>query len=52
MAKSITSMLVGFAIQDQVIQSVDEKIQVYSPELANEGFDEVTIEHLLQMTSE
>ncbi|KAA3649885.1 MAG: class C beta-lactamase-related serine hydrolase [Bacteroidetes bacterium] len=51
MAKSITSMLVGFAIQDQLIQSVDEKITKYIPELANEGFDEVTIEHLLQMTS-
>lgn len=51
MAKSITSILVGIAIDEGFIQSVNEPITHYVPELKENGFDEVTIEHLLQMTS-
>lgn len=51
MAKSITSILIGCAIDDQLIQSVEEPIIHYIPELQEKGFDQVTIEHLLQMTS-
>lgn len=51
MAKSITSILIGCAIDDQLIGSVDEPITKYIPELAENGFDKVTIEHVLQMTS-
>ncbi len=51
MAKSITSLLIGIAIEDGLIQSVNEPVTNYIPELTNEGFDAVTIEHLLQMTS-
>ncbi len=51
MAKSVTSMLIGFAIQEGLIKSVDEPVSNYIPELAEQGFDKVTIEHLLQMTS-
>lgn len=51
MAKSITSILIGCAIDDGLIRSVDEPVTNYIPELANNGFDKVTIEHLLQMTS-
>ena len=49
-AKSITSILIGFAIDDGLIQSIKEPITNYIPELRAE-FDEVNIEHLLQMTS-
>lgn len=49
-AKSITSALIGFALDDGVIQSVDEPITNYIPELRAE-FEDVSIEHLLQMTS-
>ena len=51
MAKSVTSMLIGCAIDEGLIKSVDEPVTAYIPELAKNGFDKVTIKHLLQMTS-
>jgi len=51
MAKSVISMLIGIAIADGKIQSVDEPITNYIPELKRNGFDAVTIKYLLQMTS-
>jgi len=51
MAKSITSILIGCAIDDGFIRSVKEPVIQYIPELTKNGFDKVTIEHLLQMTS-
>lgn len=50
-AKSFTSSLVGAAIQDGFIQSVDEPVTRYIPELAGSGYDGVTIAQLLTMTS-
>ncbi len=51
MAKSITSILIGCAIDQGLIKSVEEPITNYIPELTKNGFDKVTIKHLLQMTS-
>lgn len=51
MAKSVTSILIGCAIDDGLIKSVDEPITNYIPELKKEGFEKVTIKHVLQMTS-
>jgi CubicO group peptidase (beta-lactamase class C family) len=51
MAKSVTSILVGCAIDEGLIKSVDEPITNYIPELTKKGFNKVTIKHLLQMTS-
>lgn len=51
MSKSITSILIGCAIDDGLIKSVDEPITNYIPELEAQGFEKVHIEHLLQMTS-
>lgn len=51
MAKSITSILIGCAIDEGLIKSVDEPITNYIPELTKNGFKKVTIKHLLQMTS-
>lgn len=51
MAKSVTSILIGCAIDDGLIKSVDEPITNYIPELAKNGLEKVTIKHLLQMTS-
>ena len=52
MAKSYTSALIGAALADGYIKSVDEPITRYLPELKNnKGFDKITIKHLLQMTS-
>ncbi len=51
MAKSILSILIGCAIDEGLIQSTDEPVTNYIPELKENGFDKVTILHLLQMTS-
>lgn len=51
MAKSYTSALIGCAIADGLIQNVNEPITHYIPEMSKNGFDKVTISHLLQMTS-
>lgn len=51
MAKSFTSFLIGCAIEDNYISSVDDAVTKYIPELEKNGFDNVSIENLLQMTS-
>lgn len=51
MAKSVTSILIGCAIDEGLIKSIEEPITNYIPELKKNGFDKVTIKHLLQMTS-
>lgn len=50
MAKSVTSMLIGCAVDDGHIQSVQQPVTDFIPELKKNGFDRVTVEHLLQMT--
>ena len=51
MAKSVISILIGCAIDEGLIKSVNEPVTAYVPELKKNGFDRVNIEHLLQMTS-
>jgi CubicO group peptidase (beta-lactamase class C family) len=51
MAKSITSALIGIAIDEGRIGSVDDPIVYYLPELRDKGLDGVTIQHLLLMSS-
>lgn len=51
MAKSFTSALIGAAINDGYIASINEPVTQYIPELKGKGFEAVTIEHLLKMTS-
>lgn len=51
MAKSVISILIGCAIEDRLIHSVNDPVTAYLPHLATNGFDKVNIEHLLQMTS-
>lgn len=50
-AKSFTSALIGCALKDGYINSLDEPMVMYIPELKAKGFGKVTIRHLLQMTS-
>jgi CubicO group peptidase (beta-lactamase class C family) len=50
-AKSVTSILIGCAIDDGYIRSVDQPVSDFIPELKKNGFDKVTIKNLLQMTS-
>lgn len=51
MAKSVTSLLVGCAIFDRYIRSLDDELAEYLPELSGSAFEGVTIRQLLQMTS-
>ncbi len=50
-AKSVTSTLVGVAIKDGYIKSVDDYVIDYLPELKGSAFDSVKIRHLLTMTT-
>jgi CubicO group peptidase (beta-lactamase class C family) len=51
MAKSFTSILIGCAIEDGLIESSDDPVVKYLSEWQNKGLDTLRIEHLLQMTS-
>ena len=50
-AKSFTSTLVGAAIKDGYIKSVEDKVSDYIPDLKGSVYDDVTIRQLLTMTS-
>lgn len=49
--KSVTSILVGAAIQDGYISSVDAPVTDYVPELKDSAYDAVSVRHLLTMTA-
>lgn len=51
MAKSITSALVGIAIDEHKIPGVDVKLVDYYPEWAGSPREEITLEHVLHMSS-
>lgn len=51
MTKSVTSVLVGHALEDGLIKSLDDQITRYLPELKGGGYDGVTIRQILQMRS-
>jgi CubicO group peptidase (beta-lactamase class C family) len=50
-AKSFTSTLVGAAIKDGYIKSLDDKVTQYIPDLRGSPYDDVSIRQLLTMTS-
>jgi len=50
-AKSFTSTLVGAAIKDGYIKSIDDKVSDYIPDLKGSVYNDVTIKQLLTMTS-
>lgn len=50
-AKSLTSTLVGAAIKDGYIKSIDDKVSAYIPDLKGSVYDDVSIKQLLTMTS-
>jgi len=51
MAKTVTSMLVGIAIAEGHIRSVDDLAAAYVPELAGTEYGKSSLRHLLQMSS-
>lgn len=50
-AKSFTSTLVGAAVQDGAIRSLDDKVSQYIPDLRGSAYDDVSVRQLLTMTS-
>ncbi len=50
-AKSVVSMLVGAAIKDGFIASVDEPVTDYLPRLKGSSYDRTSIRDLMQMAS-
>lgn len=51
MAKSITSMLIGKALEEGYIQSLDDPVDQYIPELTDSAYHGVTIRQVMQMRS-
>jgi CubicO group peptidase (beta-lactamase class C family) len=50
-SKSVTSMLLGAAIQDAYINSVDDAVTDYLPRLIGSAYEGATIKNILNMTS-
>lgn len=51
MAKTVTAMLVGIAVAEGKIRSIDDKAEAYVPELAGSAYGETPIRALLNMSS-
>lgn len=50
-AKSFTSTLVGAALRDGYIKSMDDKVSDYIPDMKGSAYDDVSVRQLLTMTS-
>lgn len=50
-AKSISSMLLGIALKEGDIKSLEDELQAYIPELKGHDYGKVTVRQLLTMTS-
>lgn len=50
-AKSMTSTLVGAAIRDGHIKSMDDRVTNYIPQMKGSAYDDVSVRQLLTMTS-
>ncbi len=50
-AKSFTSTLVGAAVKDGAIRSLDDKVSQYIPDLRGSAYDDVSVAQLLTMSS-
>jgi len=51
MAKTVTAMLIGIAIAEGSIRSVDDRADAYVPDLAGTEYGSTSLRHLLQMSS-
>ena len=51
MTKSITSILIGCALAEGRIKSLDDRIETYLPELKGGGYEGATIRQIMQMRS-
>ena len=49
--KSMTAMLVGAAVQDGAIKSIDDPLTTYLPALGDSAYEGVTLRHVMTMSS-
>lgn len=49
--KSMTAMLVGAAVHDRFIASIDDPVVRYLPQLRRSAYEQVTVRHLMTMSS-
>ena len=50
-SKSVVSILIGAAVDDGSIKSVNDRVTKYLPYLSESGFRDVTVKNLLQMST-
>lgn len=50
-AKTVVSILIGIALEEGKIKSLDEPVYKYIPEFTGKGKEKITIRHLLMMAS-
>jgi CubicO group peptidase (beta-lactamase class C family) len=51
MAKTVTAMLFGIALDEKAIRSIDDKVEAYVPELAGSEYGATPLKALLTMSS-
>ena len=51
MAKTVTAMLIGIAVEERFIRSIDDPAAAYVPELDGTEYGRTSLRHLLQMSS-
>lgn len=51
MAKTVVAMLMGIAVQEGLIRSIDDRAATYVPELKGHPYGETSLRHLLTMSS-
>lgn len=51
MSKTVTAMLVGIALEERAIRSIDDPAAAYVPELTGIEYGRTSVRHLLQMSS-
>lgn len=51
MAKTLNSVMMGFALQDGYVESVEDPVLKYAPELEGTAYDGATLRDVLQMRS-
>ena len=50
-AKTLVAILIGIAVEDGDINSLNDPVSLYLPEFSEKGKDKITIKHLLEMAS-
>ena len=50
-AKTVVSLLIGIAVEEGYIKSIDDPVSKYLPEFSGKGREKITLRHLLMMAS-